>query len=114
MADLLKDVKDLVVNAIKDVTNLEVASFTGTPAPLGQLDATNVFETVRASMKDATLVGYSRFEIDGDAMNYTNNNLGAKEKELVAAHKQLVTEAKDSQKDFFNFALNIVGGKPIE
>ena len=113
MSDILKNVKDIVLNAIADVTNLEVASFTGTPEALPTpLDPKNVFESVRNSLTSATLVGYSRFEIDGDAMNYTNNNLGAKEAELVQAHKDLVVEARKSQKDMFDFALTVVGAKP--
>ncbi|WP_298516240.1 hypothetical protein [uncultured Kordia sp.] len=112
LAKLKEDIKAIV----EDLATLEVASFTGPEIDLNTGDADDdqkhkkVFETIRGALTTSTLVGYSRFEIEGDAMNYTNSDLGEGKKYLIDAHNSMVEGAQKSRKDFFDFVLNVING----
>lgn len=114
MSDELKGLpklKEDLKAIVEDLATLEVASFTGPQIALQ--DAENpsaVFETIKSKLTTSTLVGYSRFEIEGDAMNYTNSDLGEGKKYLLDAHNSMVEGAQKSRKDFFDFVLNVING----
>ena len=73
-----------------------------------EIDHKKVFEIIRSRLTTSTLVGYSRFEMDGDAMNYTNSDLGEPKKYLLDAHNSMVEGAQKSRKDFFDFVLKVI------
>lgn len=108
----LQKLKTAVENIVEDLATLEVASFTGSQIDLKNVkDPNAVFQTIKNKLTTATLVGYSRFEIDGDAMNYTNSDLGEDKKYLIDAHNSMVDGAQKSRKDFFDFVLKVLKAK---
>ena len=76
-------------------------------------DSKQVFSTLKSSLTTATLVGYSRFEVEGDAMNYVNSDLGEDKKYLLDGHNTMVEGAQKSRKDFFEFVLKVLGAKNV-
>ncbi|NQY07507.1 MAG: hypothetical protein HRT68_15250 [Flavobacteriaceae bacterium] len=105
----LTTLKKTVKDALDDLATLEVATFTGKEIDLSQsTDTTKVFETIQATLTTSTLVGYSRFEVEGDSMNYTNSDLGPDKQYLLDAHSSLVEGAQKSRKDFFDFVLKVM------
>jgi hypothetical protein len=107
-----KDLKVQVKGAVDDLATLEVASFTGSQIDLS-IDLSNVtgnevFKTIKEKLTTSTLVAYSRFEIDGDAMNYINSDLGADKKYLIDGHNSMVEGAQKSRKDFIDFVLKVL------
>ncbi|MGH1386407.1 hypothetical protein [Kordia sp.] len=115
MSDKLTNLKTKIEAVIDDLATLEVASFTGAEIKLDQIEGDDnnpkhkkVFETIRAGLTTSTLVAYSRFEVDGDAMNYTNSDLGEGKKYLLDAHNGMVEGAQKSRKDFFEFVLKVI------
>ncbi len=106
----LAKLQEKINAAVEDLATLEVASFTG---PQIDLSNTNnnpkeVFKTIKAALVSSTLVGYSRFEVEGDAMNYLNSDLGEDKKHLIEGHNAMVEGAQKSRKDFFDFVLKVV------
>ena len=117
----LDRLKERIEGIIDDFATLEVASFTGPEIDLKNVEAEGegdnkipkhkkVFETIRGALTTSTLVAYSRFEVEGDAMNYTNSDLGEPKKYLIEAHNSMVDGAQKSRKDFFEFVLKVVKG----
>lgn len=111
----LKNLKTKIGNAIEDLATLEVASFTGPEIDLksakgqnGEIKPDAVFKKIKSSLLTATLVGYSRFEIEGDTINYLNSDLGDDKKHLVEGHIALVEGAQKSRKDFFDFVMKVI------
>jgi hypothetical protein len=107
----LDKLKEKVGEAIENLVTLEIASFTGKPSGEININGDNLFESIKNSLATTTLVGYSRFELDGDAINYTNSDLGEGKEDLVTAHTALVQSAKDSREKLFDFALTVLGAK---
>ena len=105
----LDKLKKSVGDAIEDLATLEVASFTGSQINLDGLEPKKVFETIKNGLTSSTLVGYSRFEVEGDAMNYVNSDLGPEKKYLLDGHNAMVEGAQKSRKDFFDFVLKVTG-----
>jgi hypothetical protein len=92
-----------IKKAINDVATLEVATLTN--ANDNKFDLTNgsnesVFEAIRSNLAQSDLVAYTRFELDGDAVNFVNN----KEEftTLVEDHSILVESALETRKTLFN------------
>lgn len=104
----LVKLKEAVEKAAVDLATLEVASFTGIQISLEGKDSNQVFDTIKKSLTTATLVAYSRFEIDGDAMNYLNSDLGPDKKYLIDGHNSMVEGAQKSRKDLFDFVLKVL------
>lgn len=107
----LQKLKTKINNALEDLATLEVASFTGSQIDLTKVKdqkSSEVFKIIKSSLTTATLVGYSRFEVEGDAMNYTNSDLGEDKKYLLEAHNSMVEGAQKSRKDFFEFVLKVI------
>lgn len=107
----LSKLKETVNGAITDLATLEVATFTGSEINLENVEQKNVFEQIRSNLTTSTLVAYSRYEVEGDAMNYTNADLGEDKKYLLDAHNAMVIGAQQSRKDFFEFVLDVVNVK---
>ena len=111
MSDKLNNLKTTIENIVEDLATLEVASFTGAQIDLTGKEGKAVFDTIKNSLTTSTLVGYSRFELEGDAMNYVNDALGADKKYLIDGHNAMVEGAQKSRKDFFDFVLKVLGAK---
>ena len=107
----LEKLKDKVSGAVEDLATLEVASFTGSQIDLTGKEGQKVFDTIKSSLTTATLVAYSRFEVEGDAMNYINSDLGEDKKYLIDGHNSMVEGAQKSRKDFFDFVLKVINVK---
>jgi len=107
----LDKLKKTVTDALEDLSTLEVASFTGPQIELKDKKGQQVFDAIRNSLTTSTLVGYSRFETDGDAMNYVNSDLGEDKKHLLEGHNTMVEGAQKSRKDFFDFVLKVLNAK---
>ncbi|WP_282016433.1 hypothetical protein [Marinifilum flexuosum] len=105
----VKTLMEKVNTAIKDVSTLEVATLTN--ANNNKFDLTNgsnknVFEAIRKNITQSDLVAYTRFELDGDAVNFVNNKeeLTA----LVEDHSILVESALETRKTLFNTVVSTV------
>lgn len=111
MSTKLDSLKSKVNGALEDLATLEVASFTGDQIVLDTSGAANkdVFKKIKAGLTTSTLVGYSRFEVEGDAMSYINSDLGDNKKYLIDGHNSMVEGAQKSRKDFFEFVLKVLG-----
>ncbi|SHI44533.1 hypothetical protein [Aquimarina spongiae] len=105
----LQQLKTKIEGAVEDLATLEVASFTGNQINLDGVDPGDVFDTIKSGLTSSTLVGYSRFEVEGDAMNYVNSDLGEDKKYLIDGHNSMVEGAQKSRKDFFEFVLKVLG-----
>lgn len=110
----LKDLKDKLEAKAIDLATLEVATFSGTvdvtTVPVDDNQSQGLFNAIKGALPDGTLVGYSRFEVEGDAINYLNVNLGPDQKFLLDSHSSLVDGAQKSRKDLFDFVLKVITG----
>jgi hypothetical protein len=113
MSTNLDSLKTKIEGIVEDLATLEVASFTGAEIDLSGKEGKQVFETIKNSLTTSTLVGYSRFELEGDAMNYVNSALGPDKKYLLDGHAAMVEGAQKSRKDFFDFVLKVLGAKVV-
>lgn len=114
----ISEITAKVKTAAKDLTTLEVATFTGpVPADLhggGDVDGNTsepIFSKIRAQISAGNLVGYTRFELDGDAINYVNSDLRQDQIFLLEAHKSLIAGAQESRKGLFDFVVSVLRGK---
>lgn len=94
--------KDKLTKAIADLSSLEVVTLTNKVN--AQIDLTkdktsDIFNDVKASLNQSNLVGYSRFELDGDSVNFINQDEGFAS--LVEEHKVMVSAAQEARKTFF-------------
>ena len=94
--------KERLAKAIDDVTTLEVATLTNkVDAQIDlNLGTSEIFTNVKKSLKQANLIGYSKFELDGDSVNFINQdeNLAS----LVEEHKVMVAAAQEARKTLFD------------
>ncbi|MFY0592041.1 hypothetical protein [Roseivirga sp.] len=103
--------------AVTDFATLEVATFTKaapTNIPVsmdfntdgGNASSKVVFDAVRASLANEELVGYARFEIDGDTVAFVNNNPAYSD--VLEYHKTVVQDSQNARKAIYD---TIVGLK---
>ncbi|MEO1052181.1 MAG: hypothetical protein AAFX87_16230 [Bacteroidota bacterium] len=111
----LENLKTKIEGVVEDLATLEVASFSGKDIDVsaatdgdGNLSSSQVFGKIRTAMLTAELVGYSRFELEGDTINYINSDLGEDKTYLVEGHNALVEGAQTSRKDFFDFVRKVL------
>lgn len=67
---------------------------------LGIYDPKDIFSKVRAKLSDAQLVAYSRFELEGDSINFINNNSDFAA--LNNQHKEFVAASQEARKALFD------------
>lgn len=119
MSVKLNNLKKAVEDVAEDLATLEVASFTNNtttnldlsgaiPAGGSEFKSKDLFKIIRTALTKSDLVGYSRFEIEGDTLNYLNSDLGEGKKYLTDGHNTLVEGAQKTRKDFFEFVLKAV------
>ena len=59
-----------------------------------------VFNAIRAKLTDEELVGYARFEIDGDTIAFVNNK--PEYSDVLEYHKSVVKSGQDARKAIFD------------
>lgn len=108
----LSGLKEKLESVVEDLATLEVATFTGeTVEGLDSVDSTSskeIFSTIRGQLTSATLVGYSRYELEGDVISYVNSDLGEEKKYLLDNHATLVEGGQKSRKELFDFFLSVL------
>ncbi|TDF38217.1 hypothetical protein EYS14_11015 [Alteromonadaceae bacterium M269] len=96
----IKASKQKVKDAEGKIRDLEKA--------LGVYDPKDIFSRIQGQLgtnENIQLVAYSRFEIEGDSVNYVNNNDALKG--LVSSHGELVAASQESRKALFEFVRNL-------
>lgn len=98
-----------IKEAINDVATLEVATLTN--ANDNKFDLTGdsnkgIFEAIRGNLAQSDLVAYTRFKLDGDAVNFISNK--EELSTLVEEHSILVDSALETRKTLFNTIYNAV------
>jgi hypothetical protein len=107
MDKILKKFEEIISN----VTSLEVATFTKkestTAVAMPPLTEGNdgfktreVFKKIRGSLTNQELVGYIRFEIDGDAIAFINND--PKYADILEYHKSNIEAGQQTRKNIFD------------
>jgi hypothetical protein len=94
--------KEKLAAAIEDLTTLEVVTLTNktnTPINMNQ-DTAGIFKAVKESLNQSNLVGYSRFELDGDSVNFVSQDESLAS--LVEEHKVMVSAAQEARKTLFD------------
>lgn len=92
--ELIEQAKEAVKAQEKKIRDMEKA--------LGVYDPKDIFSRIRKQLgtnEDVQLVAYSRFEIEGDSVNYINNNETVKN--LVESHGKLVEASQQSRQALF-------------
>jgi len=91
------------------MTTLEVATLTnpGTVSiDLTTGQSSDIFTSIRQNLSQANLVAYTRFDLDGDAVNYVS-----KSEEVTALadkHALMVESALETRKTLFNTIVQVV------
>ncbi|BDD03791.1 hypothetical protein [Aureibacter tunicatorum] len=93
-----------IKKALEDVTTLEVATLTNpqaTPINLSEAKTnSDIFTKVQASLGSADLVAYTKYELDGDSVNFITQNENLTR--LVNEHNELVKSSLETRKVLFN------------
>lgn len=74
-----------------------------TQKALGIYDPKDLFAKIRVALPTADLVAYSRFELEGDSMNFINSNPAVEQ--LVNKHHHMVAASQEARKALFDLAL---------
>lgn len=112
MALINEATKKTIQDAFNDVATLEVATLTdakGESIALENGDNNkDVFTKIRAKLSEAELVAYTKFEMDGDSVNFITqkNDLAV----LVSKHSELVNSSLETRKALFTSIYNVVKG----
>lgn len=67
---------------------------------LGVYNPKDIFSAIQSNLTEAELVAYSRFEIEGDSVNFVNNKESLKD--IVASHKDMVAASQEARKALFD------------
>lgn len=111
---------------VNDITSLEVATFSNEGVTLENVNTTPatapaegdaqkattsaIFEQVRAKLINQKLVGYVRFDIDGDTVSFLDSTAN---KDMLDYHSQMVTHSQNARQDLINSITNLVKGANI-
>lgn len=74
-----------------------------TEKALGIYDPKDLFSKIRVALPKADLVAYSRFELEGDSMNFINSDPAVEQ--LVNKHHHMVAASQEARKALFDIAL---------
>lgn len=74
---------------------------------LGIYDPKDIFSKIRAKLDNAELVAYSRFELEGDSVNFINNKESLKD--IAASHKDMVAASQEARKALFDMVSKAFG-----
>lgn len=67
--------------------------------------AKTIFKEIRQQLADKKLVGYSRFDIDGDTISYINNEEDTEE--LREYHISMIEKGEQARKNLFDTAVSL-------
>ena len=73
---------------------------------MGIYDPKDIFSKIRSQLNEGELVAYSRFEIEGDSINYVSSLDYVKE--LIKEHKNMVAASQEARKALFDTAIKAV------
>ena len=99
--------------AVKDFSTLEVATFTKSDQKAIEIDlnaasdsdtndsSTNVvFDNIRSSLGSKELVGYVKFEADGDTIAFINND--PTYSDVLEYHKDMIKAGQETRKNIYD------------
>jgi len=99
-----------VQKAFDDIATLEVATLTDpatTPINLQTGDNNQqVFEKIRTKLSGANLVAYTKYELDGDSINFISQK--DELSDLVKEHSELVKSSLETRKALFGSVYAVV------
>lgn len=108
LKEALESLKTTIAEKVKDVSSLEVTTFTGSfnlkvsdviKNNNNKFDIEKVLEQLNGqAMADLQLVAYSMIKLDGDQANIVKNNLTAEDKELLEFHRSMIETSQNSRK----------------
>ena len=102
----IKSLLDKLNEAITDFSSLEVATFTKSTGDKVEVDmgdgvSTNdIFKNIRAGLAQEELVGYVKFEVDGDTVAYVNSN--DVYAEVLEYHKEMIKAGQQTRKNIYD------------
>ena len=107
----MDDLKTKLNKAVKDLSTLEVATFTKSDAttpvqvnmdfgPDTDVSTNNIFNGIRSALADKELIGYVRFELDGDTVAFVNNN--SDYADVLEYHKEMIAAGQATRKDLYD------------
>lgn len=126
------NLKKKLIKIVEDLASLEVATFSGgldmetikeqvidpdedgdgESTPSKNINSKKIFNVIKNSLKDnGELVGYTRFELDGDTINYVSDQTTQETVFLLEGHKSMVAAAQESRAGLARFIGNIAGFK---
>ncbi len=73
---------------------------------LGIYDPKEIFKEIRSNLNEGVLVAYSRFEFEGDSVNFVNNDESVSS--LVSEHQNMVAASQESRKALFESAIKLL------
>lgn len=91
----IRAAKKVVRAREKDLNELEKA--------LGVYDPKDIFSKIKAGLVQADVVAYSRFELEGDSINFITSQESLQG--LAEKHKDMVAAAQESRKTLFDTVL---------
>jgi len=105
------DLKQKLTEAVQDLSTLEVATFTkdtaSTPVQVAMdfgsgddVSTNNIFNGIRAALASKELIGYVRFELDGDTVAFVNNNTDYAD--VLEYHKEMIKAGQQTRKDLYD------------
>ncbi len=97
-----KEKRDKIREAKRTLRETE-RQLTETEKALGIYDPKDLFSKIRVALPTADLVAYSRFELEGDSMNFINSNPAVEP--LVNRHHHMVAASQEARKALFDIAL---------
>jgi hypothetical protein len=98
--------------AVDDFSTLEVATFTksdeteikidlNAAAPGDGIPSSNkIFDDIRAGLGEKELVGYVKFDADGDTIAYVNTD--SKYAETMEYHKDMIKAGQETRKNIYD------------
>jgi len=119
--------KTKLTGIVDDLASLEVATFSGQldmatiknqvtdPADSDsdtnkKINSKEIFNVIKQSLKESgELVGYTRFELDGDTINFVSDQTTQETVFLLEGHKSMVAAAQESRAGLARFIGNVAG-----
>ena len=95
----IRSAKDVLKEAEKQLGEVQKA--------LGIYDPKDIFSKIKANLSEAELVAYSRFELEGDSINFITDKEDLKE--LADSHKDMVAASQEARKAIFESARKMIG-----
>lgn len=74
---------------------------------LGVYNPKDIFSAIQSNLTAAELVAYSRFEIEGDSVNFVNNKESLQD--IAASHKDMVAASQEARKALFDTVKKFFG-----